>query len=124
MYSPRRGKEREDEPHLPKGDCRYILLHPEVKGLRCACVGFALNRAIPGSTCDCGHQACYHSPDKENGSVERQELEALREKVNMLEEELDRERQGGRGGIVDRLGRLEELVDKTNADTETQLKSV
>lgn len=125
MFSPpRREKARADDSHLPKGDCRYILLHPEVKGLRCACVGFALNRSIPGSTCDCGHQACYHSPDKENASVERQELEALREKVNLLEEELDRERQGGRGGIVDRLGRLEELVDKTKADTETELKSV
>jgi hypothetical protein len=42
----------------------------------------------------------------------------------MLEEELDRERQGGRGGLVDRLGRLEELVDKTKADTETELKTV
>ncbi|KAE9379288.1 hypothetical protein N431DRAFT_499900 [Stipitochalara longipes BDJ] len=125
MFSPpRREKARADDSHLPKGDCRYILLHPEVKGLRCACVGFALNRSIPGSTCDCGHQACYHSPDKENASVERQELEALREKVNMLEEELDRERQGGRGGIVDRLGRLEELVDRTKADTESELKSV
>jgi hypothetical protein len=125
MFSPpRREKARADDSHLPKGDCRYILLHPEVKGLRCACVGFALNRSIPGSTCDCGHQACYHSPDKENGSVERQELEALREKVNMLEEELDRERHGGRGGIVDRLGRLEELVDKTKADTDTELRSV
>jgi len=125
MFSPpRREKARTDDSHLPKGDCRYILLHPEVKGLRCACVGFALNRSIPGSTCDCGHQACYHSPDKENASVERQELEALREKVNMLEEELDRERQGGRGGIVDRIGRLEELVDRTKADTESEMKSV
>ena len=125
MFSPpRREKARPDDSHLPKGDCRYILLHPEVKGLRCACVGFALNRSIPGSTCDCGHQACYHSPDKENGSVERQELEALREKVNLLEEELERETQGGRGGIVDRLGRLEELVDKTKVDTETELKGV
>jgi len=125
MFSPpRREKARADDSHLPKGDCRYILLHPEVKGLRCACVGFALNRSIPGSTCDCGHQACYHSPDKENGSVERQELDALREKVNMLEEELERERHGGRGGIVDRLGRLEELVDKTKADADTELRSV
>ncbi|KAH8791467.1 hypothetical protein BGZ57DRAFT_589667 [Hyaloscypha finlandica] len=121
---PRREKARVDDSHLPKGDCRYILLHPEVKGLRCACVGFALNRSIPGSTCDCGHQACYHSPDKENSSVERQELEALREKVNMLEEELDRERQGGRGGIVDRLGRLEELVDNTKTENDSQLKGV
>jgi hypothetical protein len=59
----KRKKARLDDSHLPKGDCRYILLHPAVKGLRCACVGFALNWIIPGSTCDCGHHACYHSPD-------------------------------------------------------------
>jgi hypothetical protein len=122
MFSPpRREKARADDSHLPKGDCRYILLHPELQGLRCACVGFALNRQIPGSTCDCGHQACYHAPEKENSSVERQELEALKEKVNMLEEELDRER---RGGLVDRLGRLEELYDKAKADNEAEFKSV
>lgn len=95
-----------------------------MKGLRCACVGFALNRAIPGSTCDCGHQACYHTPDKENVSVERQELRALHEKITMLEDELDRERQAGRGGLVDRLGRLEELVDKTKVDSDAEFKSV
>ncbi len=87
---PRHEKAKNDESHLPKGDCRYILLHPKVEGLRCACVGFALNRSIPGSTCDCGHQACYHSHDTENASAEREELEALRKKIDFLEEELDR----------------------------------
>jgi len=83
-----------------------------------------LNRSIPGSTCDCGHQACYHTPDKDAGLVERQELEALKEKISLLEEELDRERRSDRGGLVDRLGRLEELVDKTKAETETELKTM
>jgi hypothetical protein len=70
MVSPPRGdKSRADKPHpgpsyLPKRDCRYILLHPDSQGLRYACIGFALNRSISGSTCDCGHQACYHTPDK------------------------------------------------------------
>ena len=131
MFSPpRREKARgagggeEEDSHLPKGDCRYILLHPEFKGLRCACVGFALNRAIPGSTCDCGHQACYHVPEKEAGSVERHELEALKEKINLLETELDRERHGGRGGLVDRLGRLEEQVDKNKTETDAETKNL
>jgi len=125
MFSPpRREKARGDDSHLPKGDCRYILLHPEVKGLRCACVGFALNRAIPGSTCDCGHQACYHLPEKEGGSVERQELEALKEKINQLEERLDQERIGGRAELVDRLGQLEESFDRAKAENETEMKSV
>ena len=126
MFSPpRREKARgPDDSHLPKGDCRYILLHPELKGLRCACVGFALNQSIPGSTCDCGHQACYHVPDNEASSVERLELDALKEKVNLLEEELNRERHGGKGGLVDRLGRLEELVDKTNAENDAGFKNL
>jgi hypothetical protein len=131
MFSPpRREKARGggggegDESHLPKGDCRYILLHPELKGVRCACVGFALNRAIPGSTCDCGHQACYHVPEKEASSVERHELEALREKINLLETELDRERHGGRGGLVDRLGRLEEQLDKNKTENDAELKNL
>lgn len=125
MFSPpRREKARADSNGtLPRGDCRYIMLHPELKGLRCGCVGFALNQAIPGSTCDCGHQACYHTPEKES-SIERHELEALRSRVDMLEEELERERSGGRGGLLDRLGRIEELVDRTRAETEDQFKNV
>ncbi|KAL5326780.1 hypothetical protein ACEPPN_004469 [Leptodophora sp. 'Broadleaf-Isolate-01'] len=126
MFSPpRREKARANDSDLPEGGCRYIMLHPEVKGLRCACVGFALSRAIPaGSTCDCGHQACYHIPQKESASVERRELEALKKKIDMLEEELDRERSGERGGLVDRLGRLEELVDRTRGETESEFKNV
>ncbi|TVY85548.1 hypothetical protein LSUE1_G000077 [Lachnellula suecica] len=125
MFSPpRREKARAENSHLPKGDCRYILLHPEFKGLRCACVGFALNSSIPGSTCDCGHQACYHTPDRAAALVDRQELDALKEKIRLLEEQLDRERHGGRDGLIDRLGRLEEQVDKTKAETETELKAV
>ncbi|RDL39284.1 Uncharacterized protein BP5553_03624 [Venustampulla echinocandica] len=125
MFSPpRREKAREDPPHLPEGECRYILLHPEVTGTRCACVGFALNRAIPGSTCECGHQACYHSPEKAAGTVERHELEVLRARVCLLEQELDQERNGGRASLIDRLGRLEELVDKNRAETETEFKTV
>ncbi|KAF4635342.1 hypothetical protein G7Y89_g2763 [Cudoniella acicularis] len=124
MFSPpRREKARvQDDSLLPQGDCRYILLHPEYKGLRCACVRFALNRAVPGSMCDCGHQACYHTPD--TGAVERQELDALKAKITLLEEELDRERHGGRGGLVDRLGRLEELVEKIKGEHDAEFKAV
>ncbi|KAG0646695.1 hypothetical protein D0Z07_6213 [Hyphodiscus hymeniophilus] len=128
MFSPprreraREGGEGAEDSHLPQGDCRYILLHPDFKGLRCACVGFALNRAIPGSTCDCGHQACYHVPEKEAGSVQRHELETLKEKINLLETELDRERHGGR--VVERLGQLEELIDNRKTDNDTEIKNL
>ena len=124
MFSPPRREKARDDSHLPKGDCRYILLHPEVSGLRCACVGFALNQTIPGSTCDCGHQACYHTPNKESVSVERYELEALKDKISSLEDELNRERYGGRGGLMDRIGRLEEMVDRTKVENEREFRSV
>lgn len=125
MISPprREAAVREDNSHLPKGDCRYILLHPEVKGLRCACVGFSLNRTLPGSTCDCGHQACYHVPEKDTASIQRRELEALEEKINLLEDRLDRERHVGTSDIIDRLGRLEESVDNTNVETDAEFKN-
>lgn len=124
MFSPPRREKARNDSHLPKGDCRYILLHPEVSGQRCACVGFALNQAMPGSTCDCGHQACYHTPDQENMSIERSELEALRNKINSLEDQLNRERHGGRGGLVDRLGHLEELVDRSKAENDVEVRGV
>jgi hypothetical protein len=120
MFSPpRREKARGDDSVLPKGDCRFIMLHPEVQGQRCACVGFALNKQIPGSTCDCGHQACYHIREKEGESVERQEFDALKEKIQELE---DKERY--RDQLMERLGCLEELVDQRNADKDTEMKSV
>lgn len=121
---PRREKARESTSHLPKGDCRYIMLHPEVKGLRCACMGFALNERIPGSTCECGHQACYHSPDTESGSVEQGEISALRDQINKLEERLGDGRVSGKDALIDRLGRLEESFDRNTADTECQLKNM
>ena len=124
MFSPPRREKARDDSHLPKGDCRYILLHPEVSGQRCACVGFALNLSIPGSTCDCGHQACYHTPEKETQPVARQELEYLIRKVKFLEDQLDRERHGGRGGMVDRIGYLEETVERTKAESDVEIRNI
>lgn len=56
--------------------------------------------------------------------VERQELDALKEKIALLEEQLARERRSDRDALVDRLGRLEELVDRTKAETDTELKTM
>lgn len=124
MFSPpRRERARVDDSHLPKGDCRYILLHPEFKGLRCACVGFALNRSLPGSTCDCGHQACYHVPEKEVTAVQRRELQVLEEKISLLETKLDHERHSGTTELVQRIGRLEEAVDANKAETDAEFKN-
>lgn len=123
MFSPpRREKAREGDSILPRGDCRFIMLHPEVSGQRCACVGFALNKSIPGSTCDCGHQACYHTREKEGETVEMQQLDAMRERIQELEEKLNRE--ACRESLVDRLGRLEESIEQRNAEKDAEMKSV
>lgn len=123
MLPPRREAAREDDSHLPQGDCQFILSDTGVQGLRCACVGFSLNRAIPGSSCDCGHQSCYHVPEKDATASQRREVEILEEKIQLLEERLDRERQGGTSDIVGRLGRLEESLDNTRAETNAEFKN-
>jgi len=122
MFSPPRREKARDDSHLPQGDCRYILLHPAVEGLRCACVGFTLNRSIPGSTCDCGHNACYHVPNKDTGSVERQEMEALKEQISRLEARLEQSTTGM--DLVERIGRLEESVDKNKGEVDTEVKNM
>ena len=112
-----------DETHLPQGECRYLLLHPEVRGQRCACVGFTLNRTTPGSSCDCGHQACYHVAVKEERPTEREEIEGLKLQVQRLEELLEQERDGVKHKLTTRLGELEEHVDKCKAEMESEVKT-
>lgn len=112
-----------DETHLPHGECRYLLLHPEVRGQRCACVGFTLNRSTPGSSCDCGHQACYHVTAKEERPTEREEIEGLRQQIQRLEELLEQERDGVKHKLTARLGELEEHVDKCKGEIESEIKT-
>lgn len=121
---PRRENSRSNDCHLPKGNCRYILLDPEVKGLRCACVGYSLNTSIPGSTCDCGHQACYHEPDKEKLLLAMDELSILKKKVDLLEAELVRDKQSSREQLVSRISRLEEKVDFQKTEHDTDVRNV
>jgi hypothetical protein len=114
-----------DDIQLPKGQCRYLLLHPEVRGQRCACVGFSLHRATPGSSCNCGHQAVYHLPTAttEETVADRDEIEILRSKVSRLEELLDGERNHSRHSLAMRISELEELVDKRKAEVDSEVKS-
>lgn len=121
---PRRENARSHDGHLPKGNCRYILLDPEVKGLRCACVGYSLNPSTPGSTCDCGHQACYHEPDREKASFEMDELSILKKKVDFLEAELGRGKHASRAELVSRIGRLEETVDIQKVEHDADVRNV
>lgn len=124
---PRREKARPtpsdvpDASHLPHGGCRYILLHPEGKGRRCACVGFALNRTIPGSSCDCGHFAVYHEAEKVQTTVAREEYEDLKCKFDLLQEEL---RRVAARSVFDRVPRLEEQVENHKVEADTEFKRI
>lgn len=112
---------RIDEENLPQGQCRYILLVPGIKGQRCACVHFSLNRSTPGASCDCGHMACYHVKTPESSST-RQEVELLKRRLQILEEQLDQQRQGGLGTVVARVSELEELVDRSREEIGQEIK--
>ncbi|KAH8652544.1 hypothetical protein BX600DRAFT_97063 [Xylariales sp. PMI_506] len=108
-----------DETRLPSGQCRYILLNPEIKGHRCGCVGFTLNRALPGVACECGHLSCYHIKGAEL-PPDSVQLDRLQRRIQALEDQLDRETEGGfgstLGGLLRRLGDLEEQVEKSKED--------
>lgn len=97
------------QARLPRGQCRFILLHPEVSGQRCSCQGFWLNNAVPGSSCACGHQACYHVSEASHEAVSRQEHEALLLRVARLEANLKGERTDD---LRRRVGSLEEAVEQ------------
>ncbi|KAI4867788.1 hypothetical protein F4820DRAFT_187763 [Hypoxylon rubiginosum] len=114
-----------DENQFPSGQCRYILLNPEIKGQRCACVGFTINRALPGVTCDCGHLSCYHIKSAEP-PPDKNEVDLLRRRIKLLEEQLDQENERGLGSalgsVVRRLGDLEEQVEKNRDETNQEMK--
>jgi hypothetical protein len=75
---------------LPAGECRFILGHPQ--NGRCTCQSFHHNRSIPGSTCDCGHQACYHTIVQED-ILQATSAAAFEARIRQLETELRLERQ-------------------------------
>jgi hypothetical protein len=111
-----------DETRLPKGHCRYILLHPEIKGQRCACVCFSLNRGIPSATCDCGHLACFHNKEPDASMDQRQELELLKKRLQTLEEQLSRGHEDVLGSVVHRLNDMYEQQEKSKEEAREQLK--
>jgi hypothetical protein len=111
-----------DETRLPKGHCRYILLHPEIKGQRCACVCFSLNRGIPSATCDCGHLACFHNKEPDASMDQRQELELLKKRLQTLEEQLSRGHEDVLGSVVHRLNEMEDHLEKSKEEASEQIK--
>jgi len=111
-----------DEEKMPKGHCRYILLLPEIKGQRCACVGFSHNKGIPGSTCDCGHLACFHNKDLEAPNDQKQELDMLKKRLQQLEDQLSRGQEDVLEGVVSRLNDVEDTVEKSREEFSEQIR--
>ncbi|KAK1756900.1 hypothetical protein QBC47DRAFT_172298 [Echria macrotheca] len=111
-----------DDTPMPKGHCRYILLVPEIKGQRCACVGFTLHKGIPGATCDCGHLACFHTKDPEASSDQKQELDSLKRRIQLLEEQLTKGQEDAIDGFVSRLNEVEEHLEKSREEFGDQIK--
>ncbi|KAK3325743.1 hypothetical protein B0H66DRAFT_599885 [Apodospora peruviana] len=111
-----------DDSKMPKGHCRYILLLPEIKGQRCACVCFSLNKGIPGATCDCGHLACFHNKEPEPTSDQKHELELLRKRIQQLEDHLSKGEDDVLDGVVSRLNEVEEHLEKSREEFGDQIK--
>ncbi|KAL8342476.1 hypothetical protein RB598_004058 [Gaeumannomyces tritici] len=101
------------EPRLPQGSCHYLLPQQELKGQRCGCVHFTLNKNIPSAVCVCGHQSCFHT--NEPYMPERDylvgKLRALQINFATLEE-----------SFVSRLSALEEVVDKSREEASLEIK--
>ncbi|KAI9812133.1 MAG: hypothetical protein M1827_004799 [Pycnora praestabilis] len=135
QHQQRQRTHQDPESQLPRGDCRFILLHPETTGQRCSCQGFWLNKSVPGSSCVCGHQACYHVPDLPSAeSVSRNDYLDLAEKLRKLEQELEREKsereEEVKGvyrairGVYHNHGLLQTLMSGRLVDFEDKVESV
>ena len=120
----RRGSSGGADVRLPEGECRYILLLPEIKGQRCGCAGFSLNDSIPGSSCDCGHQACYHISHTADTASAREDIEFLKQKVQMLEEQLSKDKLERIGSLAMKVSEVEEHVEKFKFETDADIKGV
>ncbi|QPC71336.1 hypothetical protein HYE68_002088 [Fusarium pseudograminearum] len=111
-----------DVSQLPKGQCRYILTLPELKGHRCGCMGFHHNTSLPGATCYCGHFACFHSPH----SIQRagDDLSVLKKRVKDLEAMLQQKGSYQPESLVCRISDLEETVESNEEESAMQMKAL
>ncbi|KAK3994739.1 hypothetical protein QBC44DRAFT_39260 [Cladorrhinum sp. PSN332] len=111
-----------DESKMPRGHCRYILLVPEIKGQRCACVGFSLNKGVPGATCDCGHLACYHNKEPEVPTDQKHELELMKRRIELLESQISKGQEDVLDSVVTRINEVEENLERSKEEFGDQIK--
>lgn len=88
---------------------------------------FTLNRALPSVICECGHLSCYHLKEAAQ-PADAAALEKLSRRIQILEEQLDRESQGGLGwavgGLVKRQVRLEEQVEMKGEEVAQESRKI
>lgn len=112
-----------DEAQLPRGQCRYILLIPELRGQRCACMNFTMSRSMPSATCDCGHLACFHVKDEES-PVDKRKVENLKQRLEVLEDRLDGGRHGSLANVITQIRNLEEGAIKEEEDKNQEIRGI
>ncbi|KAM5356377.1 hypothetical protein ACJ41O_003023 [Fusarium nematophilum] len=114
-----------DDSQLPKGQCRYILMIPELKGQRCGCMGFDHNKSLPGATCHCGHLSCFHvaAADAPSPSKNKAEIDLIKQQVRALEESLGQRDHDQFANVVGRISELEEVVEKNKEEAAAELKA-
>lgn len=93
---------------------------PELKGHRCACVNFTLNKSLPGATCECGHLACYHHKAAEP-PIDKQELDLLRQRIQQLEDLLTKGNDE-ENAVVQRVSELEGVVEYRTEEMSQEIK--
>ncbi|KAH7173929.1 uncharacterized protein B0J16DRAFT_351111 [Fusarium flagelliforme] len=109
-----------ESTNLPKGQCRYILTTPALKGHRCGCMGFHHNTSLPGATCYCGHFSCFHTPATFPHSND--DVSSLKQRVKDLETLLHQKGSYQLESLVCRISDLEETVEQNEEEAEMQLK--
>lgn len=62
-------------------------------------MNFTMSRDMPSATCDCGHLACFHVKD-DDSPVEKREVERLKQRLEILEDQLDADRHGSLANVI------------------------
>ncbi|KIW06478.1 uncharacterized protein PV09_02915 [Verruconis gallopava] len=105
----------ESTAHLPRGECRYILpVNDAGTRERCSCASFNLNDALPGSQCQCGHQAWHHVQAPSGDFVPVEDHVALVDRCKKLEETART--------LLDELKREKRAREKLQADMNTMIR--
>lgn len=78
---------------------------------------------MPSATCDCGHLACFHVKD-DDSPVEKREVERLKQRLEVLEDQLDAERHGSLANVVSQYRGLGEAAANGDEDKGQELRNI